>query len=344
MNGYIYRYAQSVVTCAWPLDGLPRAAENSAEAISAGAKTSAHRITIDLLDTPPREPDAGEWRHHWPAHAGGLALALYRERAAYLLRFPELADVVISNDGDQVAVWPVSGTGLATLTHLVLDQVLPRCLAHRGRLVLHAGAVAVGEQAVAFVGATGRGKSTLTASLDAAGYPLLSDDALMMCEVDGCACAVPTYPSLRLWPDTIAGLYADTPVSESMAHYSTKRRIVQDRDAGPAKRLAAIVVLEAESATIASHRPSPSAACMAIISNSFLLDVADHHRAAAVLIEARDVAEHVPVFSIFYPRHFARLPQVHAAIFSLLERAERAPSAGVGKCTKAADLELNSWV
>ena len=61
-------------------------------------------------------------------------------------------------------------------------------------------------------------------------------------------------------------------------------------------------------------RLSPGEACMAIIGNSFQLDVTDRCRAADVFAVASRIAERVPVFSLVYPRDFARLPEVHEAI------------------------------
>ena len=56
-----------------------------------------------------------------------------------------------------------------------------------GRLVLHASAVAVGDHALAFVGRSGMGKSTLATLLCAGGAQLISDDVL---RIDGGRCFV----------------------------------------------------------------------------------------------------------------------------------------------------------
>lgn len=241
-------------------------------------------------------------------------------REGLLLRFPGLADFAINTEVGLIGVAPASGTDEETLQHLVLDQVLPRVLAQRGRLVLHAGAVSVEGRVIAFVGDTGAGKSTLTAFLHAAGYPLLSDDGLVLSPRDGGVSAQPTYPSLRLWPASVAGLYAEPPKLAPMAHDSTKQRVVLGEDATTVDPLplAAIYVLalpvESRDASIALTRLSPRAACMAMVENAFQLDPTDTRRAAALLGQAAKVAEQVPAFQLTYPRRFDLLPSVRAAI------------------------------
>jgi len=286
-------------------------------------------IAIGLLDAPPSEPAKTDWVHHWPPECGGLCLALSGEGERLLLRFPGLADFLISKDGRQIEAWPARATGLETLRHLLLDQVLPRALAQQGRLVLHAGAVRVGDQAIAFIGESGCGKSTLTASFDAAGYSLLSDDSLVLIPGDSFTPALRTYPSLRLWPEAVSGLYAQPPALASVAHYTAKQRVIMTNVAAGTNMplpLAALYVLAPKTktvnASISLTRLKPCETCMTIIGNSFQLDVTDRRRVADVFADASRIAEHLPAFSLIYPRDFARLPEVHEAILNQLrERA-----------------------
>ncbi len=315
---YLYRYADTVVSGAWPLVEL-----SPAESVASGGTTMA----IGILNAPLSEPADTDWIHHWPPEGGGLSLALSSKGEGFVLRFPGLADFAISTDGLQIGAWPAPLTNTETLRHLLLDQVLPRVLAHQGRLVLHAGAVQVGCQAIAFIGDTGRGKSTLTASFHAAGFPLLSDDGLVLTRGDRFTLALPTYPSLRLWPAAIASLYARPPACAPMAHYSAKQRVVMTDVAAAASNplpLAALYVLASEAkmdgARISLTSLSPREACMAIIRNSFQLDVTDARRAAAMLATASRIAQQLPVFTLTFPRDFARLPDVRDAI--LKERGQ----------------------
>ena len=308
-----YLYADVLIRSAWSLGALP-----PAEDIVAGARS----IAIDMLAGPPREPSKTDWVHHWPPYAE-ISLALSREGGSSLLRFPGLVDFAISNDGCQIEVWPSPLTRIETFCHLLLDQVLPRVLAQQGRLVVHAGAARVGDQAIAFIGDTGSGKSTLTASLYTAGYPLLTDDGLVLMQREGVTLALPTYPSLRLWPDAIASLFVQAPPVATMAQYSSKRRIIMTENWAKTEvslPLASFYVIErravADDASVSLNRLSPSEACMAIMANSFQLDVTDRRRAAKLFAIASSISEQVPVFSLVYPREYERLPEVHEAILT----------------------------
>jgi hypothetical protein len=306
--GEQYLYAGVLICSAWSLRALPGAADMVSHEPS---------ISIGRLDAQPCKPSKTDWLHHWPPEGAGMSLS--REGEGYLLRFRDLADFVISADGRRIEAWPAPATDAETLDHLLLDQVMPRILAQQGRLVLHAGAVQVTNHAIAFLGDTGSGKSTLTASLHAGGYPLLCDDGLVLTQAEGTTLALPTYPSLRLWPDAISGLYKQAPALAPMAHYSSKRRIVMTETVAKTDSslaLAALYVLSpgTSDASISLRRLSPSEACMVIIGNSFQLDVTDRRGAVELFALASNIAEHLPVFSLAYPRDFARLPEVHEAI------------------------------
>jgi hypothetical protein len=311
-SGVWYRYGDVVIDSAWSLEELSPADP---------AASDQPVIAINLLDTPPAEPAETGWIHHWPPDCGGMSLALSAEPEGFMLRFTGLADFVISKDGRQIGAWPAPATGPETLRHLFLDQVLPRILAQQGRLILHAGAVQIGDRAIAFIGGSGSGKSTLVAGFHAAGHTLLCDDGLVLTQRGGVILSMPTYSSLRLWPESVARLYAQAPATAAMAHYSSKQRIILEDSAansdGPLP-LASFYLLGSEvrtdNAEISLQRLSPREGCIVIIGNSFQLDVTDRFRAAEIFASASPIAEQVPVYSVSYPRDFSRLTEVQDTI------------------------------
>ena len=243
------------------------------------------------------------------------------------LRFPELADFVISSDGTRLGIWTQPCTSDDTVRHLLLDQVLPRLLDHKGKLIIHAGAVRVNKHAIAFIGETGAGKSTLTASFHLNGFPLLSDDGLLITADPTGARVLPTYSSLRLWPDSVAELYTDTPLMTPMAHYSTKQRLTIEEPAEEkveALPLAAIFLLASKEVhkkeNIRITRLRPIDSCMTIISNSFQLDVNDKQRAIDRLKDAATISQSVPVYRLEYERDFSALSDLRAAILKQIRR------------------------
>jgi hypothetical protein len=60
------------------------------------------------------------------------------------------------------------------------STVIPLLAAERGGLALHASANVIGGRALVICGVTGRGKSTLTAALAAAGHPMLAEDGVVV--------------------------------------------------------------------------------------------------------------------------------------------------------------------
>lgn len=73
-------------------------------------------------------------------------------------------------------------------------------LQQRRLMPLHAGAVVLDERAIAFCGATGHGKSTLTAALVARGFVALSDDKIVLRKSTEGLLASPSPPVLSLHP------------------------------------------------------------------------------------------------------------------------------------------------
>ncbi len=261
----------------------------------------------------------------WQDSVGLLTLSQIGEPQTnkYRLRFADqiAVDLLIDEkaliETAKAAVVPAS-----TRDHFLADQVLPRMLAHEGRLVLHAGAVRVDDRAVAILGKSGSGKSTLVASFDQAEHVLLGDDALVVSLPDGVPCTRSVYRSLRLFPDSIAQLFPAVATS-AVAHYTPKQRVrltIADRDDTAPVPLCALFVITDSVPDAAIHvRPlSIADACMAIVENSFALDPTDPQRARQRLEAASDLARQVPAFAISYPRDYARLPDVRSAILTHL--------------------------
>lgn len=98
----------------------------------------------------------------------------------YVLRCHRVADFVIDANLRAVTVRPVATTDLEYASVLATGTLLSFLLSLRGHTVLHASAVQVGNQALAFVGASGMGKSTMAALVCAEGGELITDDVLRL--------------------------------------------------------------------------------------------------------------------------------------------------------------------
>jgi len=143
-------------------------------------------------------PIESEPFHRWVFADGTVWTSFYRTGNDYLLRFPDLADFTVSASGLEVAAYPMPGISEQTIEHLYLNQVLPLALSRQFKLVLHASAVEIGNFAVAFLGISGRGKSTLAASFSTSGCRFLTDDGLQLEKGPAGYLIQPSHPSIRL--------------------------------------------------------------------------------------------------------------------------------------------------
>jgi hypothetical protein len=127
---------------------------------------------------------------------GGYFVFLYRDGARF---------AVEHHGGEVWADWPENYTLEDACTYL-LGPVMGFVLRLRGITCLHASAIATGDDAVAFAGAPGAGKSTLAAALAQKGFPVLSDDIAALKEEEAHFLVQPGYPRLNLWPDSASAL------------------------------------------------------------------------------------------------------------------------------------------
>lgn len=96
----------------------------------------------------------------------------------YLLRFYGTCDVRLDGELRHATVHALPQADPAILSVLLCGTVLASVLALRGAPVLHASAVEVGDDALAFVGSSGMGKSTTATLFCAEGARLITDDVL----------------------------------------------------------------------------------------------------------------------------------------------------------------------
>lgn len=131
--------------------------------------------------------------------------ALYsRDDGSYFYRFHDLADVEISGDLSSLRCQFVEGAPHHLLPIILGSHMLATLMLLQGELVLHASAVERSGRAIAFVGGSGGGKSTLAAMTCLAGARLVTDDVLRVTADDGGFCCYRGGQSLRLRPTSKA--------------------------------------------------------------------------------------------------------------------------------------------
>ena len=268
------------------------------------------------------------WFMSWTLPTGELWLQCAKDGCGYLLRFPEIVDFYVDAEGREIICAPEPETPMETIRHLLLDQVLPLVLNLKGREALHATAILTPLGVCAFTGPAGTGKSTLAASFFRAGYPVLSDDCLVLEEDNGHILAIPAYPGLRLWEDTLEALGENRNPSLPVAHYTSKKRLLLDspvsdfpKGSYPLIRIYSLVRSDVNNGNISVsstiiERLSLQVGFMELVQTVFRLDINDRSMLVRQFRFLERIVSRVPVRRLHVPNTFSSLPEVREAILA----------------------------
>jgi Uncharacterised nucleotidyltransferase len=132
---------------------------------------------------------------------------LHAQNEQILLSVPRVARYCVTR-GSQVVVEPEPGVDATLVRLFLLGSVIGLVCQQRGVLALHASAVAINGEAVAFLGQQGQGKSTLAAHCLAHSPARLVADDILVVSLDnaGRPWAHPGMPALKLWRDALQAL------------------------------------------------------------------------------------------------------------------------------------------
>lgn len=285
------------------------------------AEDAQQEFSFRLVHTPAPSFVSALWFNEWPFADGRPWLAFARIGSDYLLRFHEMADFTVSADGHEIQCFPQPVTPLDTIRHLLLDQVVPLTLSRRGRLILHASATVAPEGAIAFLGVSGLGKSTLAASFSQDGFPFLADDCLVLKQEGGRLLAIPSYPDLRLWPDSLLGVLNHRPELPQVAGYTTKKRLkAHDRlrfHAAPTAIKRIYLLSEAQSG-VSIDPVAPRDAIPELGTYLYILDIENRADFKDKFQRLGGLATRALFYRLAFPRDFSLLPQVRRVILEHL--------------------------
>lgn len=264
--------------------------------------------------------DSGcEWFHMWSGQDDNPWLILGRQSRGYFLRFPGMADFAVSYDGSEIRCCPVLNTPGRTVRHLILDQVMPLLLSRRGRLVLHGSAISTPQGAIAFIGQSGWGKSTLATSFSQNGMTVLTDDCLVVEENAEHVSVIPTYPGVRLWPETavkILGAHTSWP---EVAHYTWKKRV--DANAGirfcswPRELQRVYFLTPPRKSATVTVEPMPARDTMLeLVKYAYLMDTTDRLRLRQEFERLGQFSLKPLFYRLTFPHDFSQLAKVRDAI------------------------------
>jgi hypothetical protein len=259
----------------------------------------------------------------WSCQASPAWCQFHRtEDGEFYLRWSGLFSFLVSADGHDVQFRPLADVPTESLVTYLLGQVLSFPLLTFGFEPLHATAVVVEDEAIAFVGDCGRGKSTLAAALVARGRPILTDDLLVLEWHQGRWMAHPGIPRLKLFPGVARHVLGRHSPGVPMNKRTSKLVIplAPEKAVTRAVPLKAVYVLPepgARSSAPTGIDPMNGAeAFLEVIRAAFNLQVLDRERLATQFVFAERVAATVPVRRLTYRRSLAALPAVCEAILA----------------------------
>lgn len=190
-----YRLGTAEIASDMILPGLPEAEASSAPAVTIrrGLPEDGHEWVTHV--------EGWEYTPDWVKvdHLRSTDGNWYRIRYDY---HGHWADFTIRSDGREVTVAAAEGEDDAEVANLIEGPILGRALRLAGEPCLHASALAADGRAVALMGASGVGKSSLAWALVQQGCRLVTDDMVGLEPEAGGLMVQPGRARLRMWPDT----------------------------------------------------------------------------------------------------------------------------------------------
>lgn len=230
---------------------------------------------------------------------------------------PEFGKFLMKSGTELIAL-PEKNLKIEDLRAIILGSALAVILQQRDQLVLHASSVSMQNHGVAFLGNSGWGKSTLVSTLHAKGYDFITDDVLSINLETIPPQVTPSYPEVRLRPDTLQTLGHTFELSDSdiQSHWK-EEKLVESRVADRPFPLLCLYILGVGE----SHEIQP-----VTLQNAFL--ELSHHSRAIRVINSLDVkglrashfkqcmtlVQRVPIFHLRRRRSLQEMPQVVSLI------------------------------
>ncbi len=255
----------------------------------------------------PSGPEELTYRSPETNAAGEPALRIWSVAGGEFVRlvYDDGTEFWLDRNHERVwATWPAVSSLENTASYL-LGPVLGLVLRLRGVTCLHASAVAFGNCSVAFVGATGAGKSTTAAAFARQGHAVLSDDIVAIAESAGEFRVLPGYPYLCLWPESVKMLDHSLEALPRIIPEGEKRRLALGKNEARFEqrplRLAAIYLL-------GDRRPDPApyveiirpqAALLSLVADTYANKILDRRLRAEEFGVLSRLVETIPIRWIF---------------------------------------------
>jgi hypothetical protein len=238
---------------------------------------------------------------------------------ATYVRWSGLGEFLVSSDGKRILCARAPECSMEAFQVYLLGQALSFALVKCGLEPLHSTAIAADGEAVAFLGSSGFGKSTLAACFLAAGHSLITDDLLILQPGAGGMEAFPGPPRIKLFPEaarrflgSVSGVPMNSLTDKLVLPLESQARL----SALPLRAIYAIAPPHntGDAPDIRIEALSPREAFVALAGNTFNSLLADPDRLRRQVGETTRLLSAVPVKRLSYPRGLEHLPSVREAV------------------------------
>jgi hypothetical protein len=244
---------------------------------------------------------------------GEIALRIGRRGPRLVAEWPTIGTLSALVDGSDAQFVPAPDADARDVEKVRVGAAHALVERLRGKLALHASAVAIGARTCLLVGRSEAGKSTMAAHLCARGASLVADDIAIVQLGDDRVVVEPTEHHHWLSSDVCESMGIRCSPDDEKTAVEAPRRPSQPMD------LSAIVVLEFADGA-ARIAPLTGLAVMNALVRSVVRFVVDDE--AAIAHEARDlisIAGRVPFFVLERPRDLHRLEESADILRAILE-------------------------
>lgn len=237
-----------------------------------------------------------------------------RGASRYWIRWTEQLGAWVNSDGSEVAIvvreasqdTEIEGSLTIGLTSVIAGA----CLNLQNQVAIHANAVSLEKFAVAFVGYSGMGKSTLSAYCASRGAGFITDDVLV---VDTQGLVHPGNPRLKLYPHTGESLGLDASEETNYKIFYAPEQLGAKLHEQPVPLGIIYLLAESSEQRIYSEQLSPSQAVFELLTHSYYASQLIPSNPTLLDTYSRLVTQ-ASVRKLFYPRDFLILPQVYEFI------------------------------
>jgi hypothetical protein len=232
-----------------------------------------------------------------------------------------LGEFLVSADGGRITCRRFDEALPESFQVYLLGQAISFALVKNGLEPLHATCVVIDGKAVAFLGNSGFGKSSLAACCLEAGHRLLTDDLLVLQATPAGFQAYPGPPRIKLFSEMAGRFLGEIPSGMPMNNESQKlvMPLESERICSDPVLLAALYAITAPGETeqeqgVRIEPVSSREAFVLLMNNVFNYVIADPMRLQRQFRAMTGLAAVAPVKRLSYPRLAEALPLVREAI------------------------------